>query len=152
GYAVSGQRRVACSSALQAEGVGGRGGGHGSDHSVRSRLAERPAPDAANGVRGAMARARGAWSRIAAGRTGGRPDGYRWATHARAALHGIPAEFGCEWGYRFDGPVGGSRRWFGPRGQASRSDRSRVGRGGPANHLAAFSWFGRNTAQPGLTK
>ena len=67
--------------------------GHGPDHSVRPRLAKRPAPDAADRLCGAMARPGGPRPGIAPGRTGGRPDGNRRPGEAGAALHGAPAEW-----------------------------------------------------------
>ena|SRR5215467_5496806 len=42
-----------------------------------SRLAKCPAQNLADGIRAAMARPGGAWSRISPGRAGGRPDGDR---------------------------------------------------------------------------
>ena len=64
-YPVSGQHGVACPSPLQAEAAGGGRGGHGPNHSVRPRLAKRPAPDAADRLCGAMARPGGPRSGIA---------------------------------------------------------------------------------------
>src|SRR5262245_36700394 len=75
-----------------ADGGGGERGGHRSDYPFWSRLAERPAQNLADGIRAAMARPGGAWSRIPPGRAGGRPDGDRRPAHARPAVHGIPTE------------------------------------------------------------
>ena len=79
--------------ALQAEGAGGGRGGHGPNHPVRPRLAQRPAPDLADGVRAAVARPGGPGPGIAPGRAGGRPDRYRRAADAGVAVHGVPAEW-----------------------------------------------------------
>ena len=68
-------------------------GGYGPNHSVRPRLAKRPAPDAADRLCGAMARAGGPRPGIAPGRAGGRPDRSRWPGDAGAALYGAPAEW-----------------------------------------------------------
>jgi len=68
-------------------------GGYDPNHSVRPRLAKRRAPDAADRLCGAMARAGGPRSGIAPGRAGGRPDRHRRPGDAGAALYGVPAEW-----------------------------------------------------------